>query len=169
MNQAPSLRVGHVGDGLAIGEVGNICLVIWRAPVTRPRFDIQREKLTQAVRRQREGAGLFCVIEPTATPPNDELRRASADMIREHHSQLRCIACVVEGTGFVNALGRSALSAMALLVGPRQVPFSVFGTVGAAATWTAPHVKIRDSASVLQAVESLRASLEPWNAPGRNR
>lgn len=169
MNQALPLRVGHVGDGLALGDVANLFIVIWRGPVTRPRFNIQRDGLREAVKRHSEGAGMLCVIEPTATPPDDELRRASADMIRELQAQLRCVACVVEGTGFVHALGRSALSGMALLLGRRSVPVSVFATVGAAATWMAPHVSIHDSRWVSDAVESLRASLEPWEAPRSRR
>lgn len=125
---APSLRVLSVLDGVAVGEVGNVCVVIWRQAVTRPRFEAQLAGLREVARRHPAGAGYLCVVEPGSTPPDDELRRASAAMVREVEDTLRGIACVVEGTGFVGAVARSALSAMALIVGPRKVPLSIQAT-----------------------------------------
>jgi hypothetical protein len=142
-----------------MGEVSNVCIVVWREPVTRVRFDSQRDGLAEVIARHPERAGFMCVIEPTAEPPNDELRRASAEMVRANQTGLRCIACVVEGTGFKNAIARSALSGIALLLGTRQVPVSVFGTVNAASTWMAPHVDMRDSVAIAAAVEAVRAEI----------
>jgi hypothetical protein len=153
------LRVVRVCDGLALGEVSNVCIVVWREPVNRVRFDTQRDGLTEVIGRHPERVGFLCVIEPTAEPPNDELRRASAEMVRANQSGLRCIACVVEGTGFRNAIARSALSAIGLMLGTREVPFSVFGTVSAAATWMAPHVELRDAVVLANSVASVRAEL----------
>ena len=155
----PPLRVVRVCNGLAVGEVSNVCIVVWREPVNRVRFDTQRDALTEVIARHPERAGFLCVIEPTAEPPNDELRRASAEMVRVNQRGLRCIACVVEGTGFKNAIARSALSGIALLLGTREVPFSVFGTVSAATTWMAPHVDMRDAVSIASAVEAVRAEI----------
>jgi len=159
-------KVVRVCDGVAVGEVGNVCVVVWRGPVTRARFDAQRDGLSEVMHGHAEGVGFMCVIEPTAKPPNDELRRASAEMIRSHQPELRCIACVVEGSGFVNAVSRSALSGIALLLGTRKVPFSVFGTIAAATTWMVPHIDMRDAAALARHVESIRAELAPWAPPG---
>jgi hypothetical protein len=164
LNPSQPVRIARARDGLVIGEIANVCVVVWRGPVTRPRFEAQREGLADVVRRHPAGAGFLCVIEPTAAPPNDELRRAAADMIAAHESSLRCIACVVEGTGFVSAVARSALSGMALLLGSRKVPLSVFGTVRASTTWMAPRVDLRDASLLARSVESMRAELEPWRA-----
>jgi hypothetical protein len=153
-----------VQEGLAVGEVANVCVAVWRGPVTRPRFNTQRDALEEVVGRHPEGVGFLCVIEPTSKPPSDELRKESAEMVRRHESVLRCIACVVEGTGFVNALARSTLAAMASMVGPRRVPLAVLGTVSAAATWMAPHIDARDSVVLSRAVESIRAEMAPWVA-----
>lgn len=144
---------------MVVGEVSNVCILVWRQAVTRARFDAQQEGLTEVIARHPERVGLLCVIEPTSEPPGDELRRASADMVRANQRGLACIACVVEGTGFSNAIARSALSAIALLLGTRQVPFSVFGTVSAATTWMAPHVEMRDAAALASSVEAIRAEL----------
>jgi hypothetical protein len=40
------------------------------------------------------------------------------------------------------------------------VPFSVFGTVSAAATWMAPHVEMRDAAALASLVADVRAELK---------
>jgi hypothetical protein len=161
LNPSVASRVVYAGDGIAIGEVANACVVVWRGAVTRPRFDLQREGLQQVIGRHPEGVGFLCVIEPTATPPGDELRRASADMISELQRKLRCIACVVEGTGFRNAVARSALSGMALILGRRTVPLSVFGTVGASTTWMVPHIDTRDAGGLAHFVEAIRREIDP--------
>lgn len=83
-------------------------------------------------------------------------------MIRRHEQEPRCISCVVEGSGFANAVARSALSAMALLIGARNVPVSVFGNVGVAASWMLPHVGLQAAAELAEAVETIRSELPPW-------
>jgi hypothetical protein len=163
MSQSGPVKLVRACDGLAVGEVSNVCIVLWRGAVTRDRFDLQRDGLAEVTRRHPERAGFLCVIEPTATPPGDELRRASADMIAAHQPHLRCIACVVEGTGFKNSISRSALSAMALLLRSRTVPLSVFGTVGAAAMWMVPHIDARDADLLARSVDALRAELASFS------
>lgn len=148
-------------DGVGVAEVDNVCVVVWRREVTRPRFDAQYAGLSEVVARSPDGAGFLCVIEPSAGPPDDELRRASAKMISTHQTRLRAIACVVEGTGFRNAVSRSALSGIALLIGRRSMPFSVFGTVGPATDWMAPKLGALRPGTLATHVEALRARLEP--------
>lgn len=155
------LRVIRAADGIGVGELDNVCLVVWRLEVTRPRFEAQRAALAEIAGKNDSGAGFFCVIEPTAGPPDDELRRASAKMISTHQSRLRAIACVVEGTGFRNAVSRSALSGIALLIGRRSMPFSVFGTVDDASAWMAPKVGSLRPTSLSSRVEHLRSLLAP--------
>ena len=149
-----------------MGEIANVCVVIWRGPVTPARFAVQRAGLAEVARRHPGGIGLVCVVEPTAPPPGDDMRRASAQMVRDHQSVLGAIACVVEGTGFVAALGRSVLSAMSLLVGTKKAPMTVVGTVAAASLWIAPRMGRRDGRALEDAIESLRGRLAPW-AGGR--
>jgi len=152
----------HLGDGLALGEIGNIYVAVWRGPVTAPRFEEQRAGLADVSARHPEGIGFLCIIEPTAKAPDDQLRRASAQMVRRHERDLRCIGCVVEGSGFANAVARSALSAMAMLVAIRSVPLSVFGNVGVATSWMLPYLGLRDATGLAQAVETIRSELPPW-------
>lgn len=156
-----ALRVISVEDGVAVGEIDRVCAVVWRGAVTRPRFELQRRGLAEVARRHREGIGFACVIEPGAPPPDHELRRASAAMIREHEASLRGIACVVEGSGFGAAIARSALAAIGLILGPRDAPLTVVPTVDAATRWLVPRVRLEDAGALAGAVEALRAELPP--------
>ena len=117
------------------------------------------------MRAYGSGAGsepsFLCVIEPTSGPPDDELRRASAKMVAEHQPSIRCIACVVEGSGFRSAVARSALSAIALIIGRRSMPLTVFAEVGPAAEWMASRVGQLHGRALAAHVEQLRARLEP--------
>lgn len=154
-----SLRLIRKQDGLALAELADVYIAVWRGSVTRPRFEAQRAGLVGALARRPEGAGFLCVIEPTAKPPGEELRRASAQMVRDHEAKLRCIACVVEGSGFANAIARSALSAMAFMLGPRRSPFAIHRDVTLAGGWMAPHVSVKDPGAIERAVTSLREGL----------
>ena len=163
INASSPARIVETADGVAVGEVSNICIVVWRREVTWPRFVVQRNGLADVIGRHPNGVGFLCVIEPTAAPPDDGIRRAVADMVRRHQAALRCIACVVEGEGFRNAVARSALSAMALLVRARTAPLKILGSLGEAATWMLRHVETGKSAEIVRAVATVRATLSANN------
>jgi hypothetical protein len=152
-------RIVRSADGIAVGEFANVCIVIWRDAVIRSRFDLQLAGLEEVVTRHPEGSAFMCVVEPTAAPPDESLRKASVEMIRTHESSLRCIACVVEGSGFRNAITRSVLSAMALLWRSRAVPMSIFDTPTGAAKWVGPRLQLPDAGALAGAVETVRAGI----------
>src|SRR5260221_13926411 len=87
-------RVLSSTDGIAIAEVEPVCVVIWRDGVVPARFEKQRAGLAEVVDRHPGVAGFLCIIEPTAKPPDDKLRRASTDMLLSHGDRLKCVACV---------------------------------------------------------------------------
>jgi hypothetical protein len=158
-----SIRILHSSDGVAVGEVGPVCIVIWREAVIKARFDRQVAGLAEVVKRNPEGTCFICVVEPTATPPDDKLRKASVEMVASHGEKLKCVACVIEGTGFRAAVGRSVLSGMALLFGRRETPLSFFANASAAARWMAQYVKI-NPLEVAKSVETIRKALAPVQA-----
>jgi hypothetical protein len=145
-------------DGVVVGEVGRVCVVIWRGGVTREMFERQRAGLVSVVARYPEGSGFLCVIEPTATPPDDELRRASIEMVASHTQGLKCVAVVIEGEGFRAAITRSVISGMTLLY-RRKPPASVFPKVREAVGWMRLNMRIASTDAVVTAVEELRKLL----------
>jgi len=151
-----TLRIIHCDESIAVAQVADMCVVIWRGAVTKGPFEWQRAGLAEVVERRPRGAGFLCVVESTAKPPNDELRRASSDMVASHGKRLSCVACVIEGVGFRAAINRSALAGMVLLLRNKQAPVSVFAKVTDAAEWMAQfiHVSPHDFASTVEDIRS---------------
>ena len=146
---APAVTL-YADDDVAVGHVGNVCVAIWRGAVTVPSFEKQRDNLSLVVNKHPEGAAFVCVIEPTAKPPNEELRRASVEMIASHKSVLRANAVVVEGVGFSAALTRGVISGMRLLF-REDTPSKVFASVVESATWVGTLLKGAPSARMMVA------------------
>jgi hypothetical protein len=159
-NAAGLIRVIHCRDGVAVAEVGRICIAVWRGSVTDVSFEWQRSGLAQVVARYPQGVAFMCVIEPTAKPPRDELRRSSTQMIASHGARLKCVAVVIEGEGFGAAITRGVISGMALLH-TRQTPADSFSDVRTALRWIHDYIPIETIAHVVAArVEELRILLD---------
>jgi hypothetical protein len=156
-----AVRLIRLDTAVAVAEVSGTCVVIWRAAVTKVPFEWQREGLEQIVSRHMDGAGFLCIIETSAKPPeDDELRRASSQMVMAHGSRLKCVACVIEGEGFKAAINRSALAGMVLLLRNKKTPVSVFAKVKDATEWMARYTHLPPQ-QYLDRVEDIRARLPP--------
>ena len=159
LSHAPAaLQVSTASDGIAVGQLGPVCIVIWRGEVTHARFQKQRMGLTSTVEESGGNGGFLCVIEPTAGAPDSDLRKASADLINGLGDRLKCVACVVEGTGFKAAVGRSVLAGMSMLSGRRKTPFEVTAEVDKAEEWMRRQITI-PPVSLTRATEELRRAL----------
>jgi tRNA A-37 threonylcarbamoyl transferase component Bud32 len=155
-----SPRILHCADGVAVAEVANVCVVIWRGAVIRSRFELQRSGLAEVVKRHPDGAAFLCVVEPTAIAPNDELRKASSDMVACHGAQLKCVGCVIEAAGFLAAIHRGATTAMLFFLRRRSaVPVSFFANARDAVRWMRRYIPIASTDELMSAVEHIRARL----------
>lgn len=157
--QIGPVRLLHVGPGLALAEIDHVCVAIWRSAVTKHLFNWQHFCLTEVVQRHPKGTAFVCIVEPGCAPPDEELRRASVDMIAEHESRLRCVAVAIEGEGFRAAITRTVLSGMMLLLPNRRVPVSYVSSVGTAAEWVSRHLPLRSTDMFVSAVEEVRARI----------
>lgn len=149
-------RVHYVDDGLVMAEAGATCIALWR---TRPDdflFERQKTILSEVVLSQPERVGFLCVIDPKSSPPEERIRKATVEMLREHRMGLACVSCVVEGQGFRSAISRSVLSGMSLLFGPREFPIKITDTVEHAAIWMANYVTLGPVAAYCETVQSYR-------------
>lgn len=148
------------GVGVSTAEIGAVCAVVWRGAVTKETFEIQRRALAEVVDlHARDGAGFLCIIEPSATPPDDALRRASADMITGHGAKLRCVATVIEGSGLKASIARSVLGGIALLARKRETEVSYFKDLRSGISWMTEHMAISSTEQVLRCVEEMRQAL----------
>jgi hypothetical protein len=148
-------------DAVAVGESGGVCVVIWRGAVTTEPFELQRAGLAEIVDGNPDGAALLCIVEPTAKPPDDALRKASSQMIAAHGERLRCVACVIEGEGFKNAINRGALAGMVLLLRNKKTAVSVFATVREALQWMSGYVEVRSVTDFEATAEYIRSTFPP--------
>lgn len=110
------LRVLHRGSHLVLGEVDAMYIAIWRRKPNFLNFRLQREHLARIVRQYPGRATLLCIVEAGSEPPDEPVRKASSAMIAEHGSELRRVACIIEGDDFRAAITRSVLSGMNLLL-----------------------------------------------------
>lgn len=148
-----------VRDGVALGQLGPLCIALWREEVTRPRFDRQATALAAVVAAHRGNAGFMCIVEPESKPPNDELRRASARMIDAHGADLAFVAAVIEGSGFQASITRSVLTAMSLFLPRNKTKIGYFSNAMDAALWGRKHAALPPARAIVARVEALRAGL----------
>jgi serine/threonine-protein kinase len=144
-------------DELVAAEIGAGCVVVWRAPVTRTLFDIQRAALHRVAGKHAERVAFLCVIGAESwPPPSDEVRRASAQMVASLEDRLAYAACVVEGDWFRVATARTVLGGMRLLV-PTRVMSGTFADVRSAAAEIARYVASISPERFASSVEILRS------------
>jgi hypothetical protein len=148
-------------EGLLVAQIASLCVVVWRDEVTASRFARQSAGLARVVERHPEDAAFLCIVEAQSKPPPEDLRKASIAMLREHETRLRCMAGVIEATGFVAALTRSVLASMTVLAGRPRAPLALFPSVVDAAPWLAGHLGLVPS-ELGRALTALRAE-----RPGR--
>jgi len=153
------LKVRDVRDGLALGEIGPLSAAVWRGAVTHDTFIRQSAALRSVVELHPGTAGFLCVVEAGATPPGDQLQRASAQMIAAHGDRLALVAAVIEGSGFQAAITRSVLTTIAMIVPGLRTNVSFFSSVKAAAEWACPRIQLPEASVVVADVEALRAYL----------
>jgi hypothetical protein len=150
-------RLIHAGEAVVVAEVGPLCVVIWRGAVTKNPFEWQRAGLDEVVKRHPRGAAFLCVVEQSAKPPGEELRRASTQMVQAHGEHLKAVACVIEGDGFKAAIGRGALASMILLLRNKKSPVSVFAQPREALRWTASHIPVGSVEELTKTIEAIRS------------
>ena len=146
------------GDGLGIAEVGSVCLVVWRRAVVHQTFLRQRAALEALTARHERRVGFVTVIANDTPPPDDEIRKASIEMITKAADRLACVACVIEGSGFRAAATRSVLSGMAMLLPKMPTELKFVANIRAAGDFVAPRCDVASEA-LCHAHEALRELL----------
>lgn len=159
------LRTLSSDESLLMGEYAGICVAVWRGTVTPALFECQRAGLRSVIRANPLKTGFLCVIEPGSRPPSEELRRASAEMVRDAGADLRRIACVIEASGFLAALTRSVLSGMQLIAGRKANVTGFFATVAEAASWLSEELPC-DPELLVELLTARRAEHERPTARG---
>ncbi len=150
--------VVHRSDDLVMAEMRGIAIAIWRRKPNRELFEIQRKCLSEVVAKNKGKAGFVCVVEPTSEPPDDDIRKAASQMITVHEKNLKCVALVIEGTGFRSAITRTVLSGILLLVRTPS-PIKFFDVCKPACMWLSTQIPAARE-GLLDEIEALRSLLD---------
>jgi hypothetical protein len=141
-----------------MAELRGVSIAIWRRKPNRELFEIQKKCLDDVVARNKGKAAYVCVVEPTSEPPDDDIRKASSQMVSSHEKNLKCVALVIEGTGFRSAITRTVLSGIVMLI-RTPAPIKFFDITKSACVWVGTQLPAaRDG--LLEEIESLRTLLD---------
>jgi len=121
-------------DELIAGRKAETCVAIWRRKPHQATFNLQRSLLDDTVAAHPGKAKFLCVVEEGAPAPDDDIRKASADMVNQHGDKLSKVACVIEGEGFKAAITRTVLAGIGMVI-RKRVPMKFFDSVDSAAAW----------------------------------
>jgi hypothetical protein len=165
-------RLYHVGQGLASGSLDNVFIEVWRAPMNADLAAIERHAMLRTTLRNRKNTAVLCVIEPTSTPPDDDMKKATTDLLRECENDLTCLAVVIEGDGFRAAMIRAVLGTIQMLFGRREFAIKYFADTKSASVWLgASSYTTIPADGLYEAAEEMRALLdaEPESSIIRSR
>lgn len=141
-----------------MAEMGGVSIAIWRRKPNQELFEIQRKCLGEVVAKNKGRSAFVCVVEPTSEPPDDDIRKAASKMISDHEKDLRCVAMVIEGTGFRSAITRTVLSGILLLIRTPS-PIKFFDISKSACMWVSTQVPVPREPLIAE-VETLRRLLD---------
>ena len=153
------LRVVHVTDGWAMGEISGCFAVVWRHQPTHEAFRMRNEQLQALTSRLPRKCALVEVVESTSKAPSDEVRRTAMQVFKQLGDQLSAIGFVLEGSEARSTLNRAILTGMTFFVRQLQ-PTKVFKRTVDVAEWTAARVQAGDpkfATELVTSLEQLRA------------
>jgi hypothetical protein len=148
-----------------VGTFANVVMSFSLAEPTRAYLD-NWAVITKKLLLNYEHIAGINVIDSTAKPPSDAIRVEINQLIATLSSRICGIAMVVEGTGFIAAAKRSAMSMVTLMSRP-PMPIRIFGTVPDSGVWLTSQLRQfsnpakLDPRAIVQAAETIRRQNGP--------
>ncbi len=155
----PTQRVLYADDGLVMAEVGNTCVAIWRAQPIRFLFDRQVSALCDVISNHTDPIGFMCIVEAKTPAPDDNIRKASAEMLTSRKKHLACVAGVIADRGFTSAITRSVMVSMAFVLSRGDFRVKFTDSVERAAIWMSNYVELGATSTYCGTIESYRSLL----------
>ena len=136
MKRSPiNLQLLDVSDDHAFLSCGPLACVVWRGAITEDLVKSTEELGLAVLRRSPKGAALLFYAEPTATPPDPELRLLSAEINERLASKGAVgVAGVFSASGFVAAVQRGIATGMSML-SAHSYSFRAFRETKSACRW----------------------------------
>ena len=124
----PKPRVTAVGDDQAIALIGPVAVIVARDE-PGPNLGLHTAKLITEIKEKYQGRGaILVIVKADVRPPSDQARQRIMESMRDCARGAICGSIVFEGTGFVAAAQRGALTMM-LTMARLNYPLKVFGTL----------------------------------------
>ncbi|HWO13398.1 MAG TPA: hypothetical protein VNN80_28050 [Polyangiaceae bacterium] len=141
----PSSRILHMDRHQALVVWDHLVLVMWRGDVDAAAVHRLESAVVDVLRRHRNRAALMGVVEPTATTPSTEMRKASS-LSNDRMTELGLvgIAGVLSQHGFAGSLMRGVITGLTLLSRTRY-PFKVFDNHDDGALWLSQRLAAYDA------------------------
>ena len=128
-------RIEAASADYAFGTWRNVLAVEWKLRTLAADVRNIRTSLTALGREHPGGVFYLAFVCEAATPPDEDARRALAEMLREDAGHLRGGAVVFDGVGFRGAFVRGVATGLVLLARP-AFPFEVCSIKDAGALFT---------------------------------
>jgi hypothetical protein len=159
------LQIVQVDADHAMGIWGEVILTVWRRRTQLAAVEELQRNLHALGSRFPGGTATISVIEPTAVPPENDVRKALSAVLTI--PRLQCSCLVYEGTGFQAATVRGVVTAITMIK-THPVPHVVHPSVKEGVEWSARMMgkawtatKVLD---LIRAIEELRGRIS--RAPG---
>src|SRR4051812_25079756 len=113
--RAHPLRVGYSDAHHCIGTCGNVIITYSRAEPNQAYLTKWKGLAHELLRAHPDGIGVIIVIDGAAPPPSESIRAAIKKTMLDLGTRLKAASLVVEGSGFLAAGKRSAMSLISLV------------------------------------------------------
>jgi hypothetical protein len=130
------LRVVSLDSAHLIATANRMAVLWWKGTVTVPQVNTACATVRDVVARHPRAAVVLTVLDDLVPMPDEPVRAAMAQLMREGVKGIHAVAIVGDGRIFHQAAVRSVVTGLRLIV---RVPFllEVFGTVDEACDWFA--------------------------------
>jgi hypothetical protein len=130
-----------------------------------PRYDAIEAAMHEQARRCAGGIAFLIILPPGARPPPDEVQRSVRERLARLGATLKCLAYLVEGTGFKAVAARAALVGMKIFA-PRPYPIYVETSMHNVLLRVLPHLQSGKTGFlppdvILQAITDARLAAPP--------
>jgi hypothetical protein len=155
-------RIFWRDDGIAIGDMGCVVVVVVAEPITMQRLREMWRHGEEHIKEFGKGRIGYTVVEPKAVADvSKEVRNEMSRMVRELPASVS--ATVIEGGGFRAIAGRAIVTGL-MLVARRNANHKIFPDTTQAMSWLAPQLPVGsqgvDPVGINELVERARAAIQ---------
>jgi hypothetical protein len=147
-------------EGWALGELGQILIVVWRGQPTEPALVLVNDRVWDLTQRRPSDCAFITIIERNSPAPPAPLRKLAMTGLTRPGKALSCKVAVIEGHELRNALTRAVLTGMVMLR-PQAQPTKFFKDTHEMSLWIKGQLRDANDLDheIVRAVEVVRNAI----------